>query len=65
MRSPQGRLRNTAALATVASWILWLNISPFYKRLENEKEALLDAVWNRIGANMKTFNDVLPRHWTS
>jgi len=65
LRSPAGRLRTIATLTTAATWVLWLNISPFYKKLENEKEKLLDAVWERIGANMKTFNDVLPRHWTS
>jgi hypothetical protein len=48
-----------------ASWLLWLNFSPFYSKLENKKEDLLDLIERRIGLNVKDLNDALPRYWTS
>ena len=52
-------------LVTIAgSWVAWLNFSPFYSRLENEKEMLLDTLEVRIGVNVLDLNDALPR-WTT
>ncbi|KAL4447059.1 hypothetical protein ABPG74_013911 [Tetrahymena malaccensis] len=56
---------NCFKIATVAaSWLAWLNFSPFYSKLETEKEYLLDTLEARIGINVLDLNDALPR-WTT
>jgi hypothetical protein len=64
-KRPAGAYQGLKLAVVAASWVLWLNVSPFYKMMENTKEDLLDTVENRIGLNVKKLNDVIPRFWTA
>lgn len=46
------------------SWLAWINFSPFYTSLVNQREELLKLVENRIGNKLLSLNDVLPRWLT-
>lgn len=46
------------------SWLAWVNYSPLYTKVVNEREDLLKTVEKRIGYKMLTLNDVLPRFET-
>ena len=45
--------------------LLWLNLSPFYLAKEQAQEDTLKIMWQRIGANMKSYNDMVSRSTTS
>lgn len=47
-----------------ASWLLWVNWSPIYRKMDQKREDLLGVIEKRIGPYMTQLNDVLPRFWT-
>ena len=46
------------------SWLAWINFSPLYTSLVDQREELLKTVEKRIGFKLLSFNDVLPRWLT-
>ena len=44
MRMPAGPGIAVKFLGIATAWVLWLNYSPFYTRMENSKEKLLDTI---------------------
>lgn len=47
-----------------ASWIAWVNFSPLYFKMVNEREDLLKLCEKRLSFKLLDLNDVLPR-WKS
>lgn len=46
------------------SWLAWVNFSPLYTNVVNQREDLLKTVEKRIGYKLLSLNDVLPRFET-
>jgi len=46
------------------SWLAWINFSPLYTNMVNQREGLLKLCEQRIGYKLLSLNDVLPRWLT-
>lgn len=51
-------------LATGVSWFFWWNYGPVYNNMLQEKELLMWRVFEKVGSEINSLNEMLPRSWT-
>jgi hypothetical protein len=49
---------------TAVSWWVWMNQSPFYKSMLQEKEMLLWRLYEKVGLDINNWNEMIPRSWS-